>query len=135
MRRHHRTAEGQWYTETSLPRPWERWAVVDVRQSTMPHVLEPQASTRWPDGLVRRAVAWGWPAARVLVSDDALGRSGPSAAGRQGLQRLVAAVGLEHVGLILGGEMARVARSSKAWHPLLESCALVGPLLADLAGR
>jgi DNA invertase Pin-like site-specific DNA recombinase len=88
-------------------------AVVYVRPSTMQHVLEHQESTRWPYGLVRRAVAWGWPEARGLVLDDALGRSGTSAEGRHGFQRLVAAVGLDHGGLILGVERSRLARSSK----------------------
>ena len=83
---------------------------------------------------MRRAVAWGWPEARVLVSDDDLGRSGTRAEGRQGLQRLVAAVGVDHVGRSLGVEMARLAHSSQDWHQLLESCALVGTLIADRDG-
>jgi Resolvase, N terminal domain len=88
---------------------------VYVRQSTMPHVLEHQESTRLLYGLVRRAVAWGWPEARVLVIDEALGRSGTSAEGRQGFQRWVAEVGLDHVGRMLGVAMSRLARSSQAW--------------------
>jgi len=68
------------------------------------------------------------------VIDDDLGRSGTSAEGRQGFQRLVAEVGLDHVGGLLGVEMSRVARSSKDWHPLLEICALCGTLIADLDG-
>src|SRR6266478_5071757 len=100
----------------------------------MQQVLEHQESTRLQYGLVRRAVAWGWPEARVLVIDDDLGRSGTSAEGRQGFQRLVAEVGLDHVGLILGVEMSRLARSSKDWHQLLEICALFGTLIADLEG-
>jgi DNA invertase Pin-like site-specific DNA recombinase len=66
--------------------------------------------------------------------DDDLGRSGTRAEGRQGFQRLVAEVGLDHVGLILGVEMSRLARSSKDWHQLLEICALFGTLIADLDG-
>ncbi len=134
MRRHHGLEEGQWDTETSLPRHWERFAVVDVRQSPMHQVLEPQEATRRHYGLVRRAVAWGWPEARVLVIDDDLGRSGTSAEGRQGFQRLVADVGLDPVGLILGVVMSRLARSSKDWHQRLEICALCGTLMADLDG-
>ena len=134
MNLHHGIEEGQWYTEKMLPRHWERLAVVYVRQSTMQQVLEHPESTRLQYGLVRRAVAWGWPEARVLVIDDDLGRSGTSAEGRQGFQRLVAEVGLDHVGLILGVEMSRLARSSKDWHQLLEICALFGTLIADLDG-
>jgi DNA invertase Pin-like site-specific DNA recombinase len=130
----HVTEEWRWYAEKILPRHLERLAVVYVRQSTMQQVLEHQESTRLQYGLVRRAVAWGWPEARVLVIDEDLGRSGTSAEGRQGFQRLVAEVGLDHVGGILGVEMSRLARSSKDWHQLLELCALFGTLIADLDG-
>ena len=134
MSLHHGTEEGQWYTEKIGPRHWERLAVVYVRQSTMQQVLEHQESTRLQYGLVRRAIAWGWPEARVLVIDDDQGRSGTSAEGRHGFQRLVAEVGLDHVGLILGVEMSRLARSSKDWHQLLEIWALFGTLIADWDG-
>jgi DNA invertase Pin-like site-specific DNA recombinase len=83
---------------------------------------------------VRRAVAWGWPEARVLGIDEDLGRSGTRAEGRQGFQRPVAEVGLDHAAVILGVEMSRLARSSKDWPQLLEICALFGTLIADLDG-
>jgi DNA invertase Pin-like site-specific DNA recombinase len=134
MSLHHSAEEWGWYTEKIRPRHVERLAVVYVRQSTMHQVLEHQESTRLQYGLVRRAVAWGWSEARVLVIDDDLGRSGTSAEGRHGFQRLVAEVGLDHVGLICGVEMSRLARSSKDWHQLLEICALFGTLIADLDG-
>jgi hypothetical protein len=35
----------------------------------------------------------------------------------------LAEVALDHVGLILGLEMSRLARSCKDWHQLLELCA------------
>ena len=38
------------------------------------------------------------------------------------------------VGLVLGLEMSRLARSSKDWHHLLELCALFGTLLGDQDG-
>src|SRR5256886_13443947 len=112
MSLHHGTEEGQWYTEKICPRHWERLAVVYVRQSTMPQVLEHQESTRLQDGLVRRAIAWGWPEARVLVIDDDPGRSDTSAEGRHGFQRLEAEVGLAYVGVIPGVPDAAVARTS-----------------------
>ena len=134
MSQHPGREEWGWYTEKIRPQHVERLAVVYVRQSTMQQVLEHQESTRLQYGLVRRAVAWGWSEARVLVIDEDLGRSGTSAEGRHGFQRLVAEVGLDHVGLILGVEMSRLARSSKDWHQLLEICALFGTLIADLDG-
>src|SRR3989442_2430574 len=100
----------------------------------MKQVRENEEPPRLQYGLVRRAVAWGWHEARVLVIDDDLGRSGTSAEGRQGFQRLVADVGLDPVGLILGVVMSRLARSSKDWHQRLEICALCGTLMADLDG-
>jgi DNA invertase Pin-like site-specific DNA recombinase len=112
----------------------ERLAVVYVRQSTMQQVLSHQESTRLQYGLVDRAVALGWSEARVLVIDEDLGKSGSSSEGRQGFQRLVAEVSLDHVGLILGLEMSRLARSNKDWHQLLEVCALFGTLIADNNG-
>ena len=43
-------------------------------------------------------------------------------------------VGLDHVGIVLGIEMSRLARTGRDWHQLLELCALSGALLADLDG-
>ena len=122
------------YSEKLTFRHLERLAVVYVRQSTMQQVLDHQESTRLQYGLVQRAMALGWSEARVLVIDEDLGQSGATAEGRQGFQRLVAEVGLDHVGLVLGVEMSRLARSSKDWHQLLEICALFGTLIADLDG-
>lgn len=70
----------------------------------------------------------------MLVIDEDLGRSGTSAEGREGFQRLIAEVGLDHVGVILGMEVSRLTRSSKDWHQLVEICALFGTLIADLDG-
>lgn len=112
----------------------ERLALVYVRQSTPQQVLDHQESTRLQYGLRRRAEGWGWPPERVLIIDDDLGKSGTSAVGRTGFQRLVSEVGLGHVGLILGIEMSRLARSCADWYQLLELCALFGTLIADSDG-
>ena len=66
--------------------------------------------------------------------DEDQGQSGRSAADRTGFQRLLAEVTMGHVGLVLGLEMSRLARSSADWHRLLEICALCGSLLADQDG-
>jgi len=108
--------------------------VVYVRQSTQQQVLEHRESTALQYGLRSRAIEWGWPRERVLVIDEDQGHSGESAEGRMGFQRLLAEVGLDHVGLVLGIEMSRLARSNKDWHHLLEVCALFGTLLADQDG-
>src|SRR5215471_6149121 len=94
----------------------QRLAVVYVRQSTAGQVQRHHESTQLQYGLVERAEALGWPRSRVLVIDDDLGRSGASADGRPGFQRLLGEVALDHVGLILGLEMSRLARSCKDWY-------------------
>lgn len=112
----------------------DRWAVVYVRQSTLQQVARHQESTRLQYGLVERALSLGWSRSQVQVIDDDLGRSGATAEGRPGFQRLVAAVSLEQIGIVLGIEMSRLARSCRDWHQLLEVCALFGTLIGDLDG-
>ena len=58
-----------------------------------------------------------------MVIDEDLGKSGAKSENRSGFQRLVTEVSLNHVGLVLGIEMSRLARSCKDWHQLLEVCA------------
>jgi DNA invertase Pin-like site-specific DNA recombinase len=125
---------GVWQSEKIQPHHRDRLAIVYVRQSTVQQVLDHQESTRLQYGLAQRAVGLGWSAERILTIDDDLGKSGSSIEGRVGFQRLVTEVGLNHVGLILGIEMSRLARCSKDWHQLLEICALFGTLIADLDG-
>jgi DNA invertase Pin-like site-specific DNA recombinase len=112
----------------------QRLAIVYVRQSTQQQVLEHRESTARQYALADRAVALGWPAAAVEVIDEDQGHSGSSAEGRSGFQRLLAEVGSDRVGLILGLEMSRLARSCKDWHALLELCAIYRTLLGDADG-
>jgi DNA invertase Pin-like site-specific DNA recombinase len=116
--------------------PWhrDRLAAVYVRQSTAQQVQDHQESTRLQYGLAERAVVLGWAPSRVLVIDDDLGHSASGADARPGFQRLVSEVGLDHVGIVLGIEMSRLARSGREWHQLLELCALSGTLLGDPDG-
>ena len=85
------------------PRHRQRLAAVYVRQSTLQQVEHHQESTRLQYALVERAVALGWSREQVLLIDEDLGRSGASAEGRPGFQRLVAEVGLDHIGIVLRG--------------------------------
>lgn len=111
-----------------------RQAVVYVRQSTQRQVFENRESTARQYALADRAISLGWPSAAVEVIDEDQGHSGSSAEGRSGFQRLLAMVSSDHVGLILGLEMSRLARSCKDWHALLELCAIYRTLLADADG-
>jgi DNA invertase Pin-like site-specific DNA recombinase len=109
----------------------ERLAVVYVRQSTPQQVLDHQESARLQYGLRCWAERLGWTAERVLIIDEDQGKSATSTVGRTGFQHLVSEVSLGHVGIILGIEMSRLARSCADWYQLLELCALFGTLLAD----
>jgi DNA invertase Pin-like site-specific DNA recombinase len=112
----------------------QRLAVVYVRQSTAQQVLRHEESTRLQYGLAGRARELGWPEERIVLIDDDLGHSAAEGEHRAGFQRLVSEVSLDHVGMILGVEISRLARSSKDWHQLLEICALFGTLIADSDG-
>lgn len=112
----------------------QRLAVVYVRQSTAQQVLHHEESARLQYGLVDRARELGWPEERIIVIDDDLGHSAADGGHRSGFKRLVSEVSLDHVGMILGIEVSRLARSSKDWHQLLEICALFSTLIADTDG-
>lgn len=110
-----------------------RAAYLYVRQSTLRQVLENTESTKRQYALRERAVALGWSQDRIVVIDSDLGQSG-AASDREGFQKLVAAVGLGEVGVVLGLEVSRLARSSADWHRLLEICALTDTLILDEDG-
>ncbi len=112
----------------------QRQAMLYVRQSTLHQVVENTESTARQYALRERALALGWGHERIVVIDQDLGQSGASAVDRAGFQRLVAEVGLGHVGLVMGLEVSRLARSSLDWHHLLEICAMTGTLILDEDG-
>jgi DNA invertase Pin-like site-specific DNA recombinase len=112
----------------------DKLAIVYVRQSSPQQVLENRESTARQYALADYAQVLGWPTERVIVIDEDQGQSGTRADNRSGYQRLLAEVTLDHVGVVLGLEMSRLARSSKDWHHLLELCAIFGALLADQDG-
>ena len=88
----------------------DRLAVVYGRQSSLQQVEQHCESTQLQYRLADRASCLGWPRPNIVVIDEDLGLSAASAAGRAGFQRLVAEVGLGHVGLVLGIEVSRLAR-------------------------
>ena len=111
-----------------------RLAYLYVRQSTLRQVHENRESTARQYDLKRRAQALGWIADQIIVIDEDLGLSGATAIERNGFQRLVAEVGLGRVGVVMGLEVSRLARSSTDWHRLLEICALADTLILDEDG-
>ena len=97
----------------------DRAAIVYVRQSSRQQVLEHSESTRLQYALAERAVALGWARSQVVVIDDDLGVSAATADSRKGFARLVTEVTMGRVGVVLGIEMSRLARSGRDWHQLL----------------
>jgi DNA invertase Pin-like site-specific DNA recombinase len=116
------------------PSHLSRKAMVYIRQSTAQQVLNNQESTARQYALDQRAVHLGWPAESVVIVDEDQGRSGQTAEGRSGFAYLLSEVALNHVGIILGLETSRLARSNKDWHQLLDLCAIFQTLLADQDG-
>ena len=112
----------------------DRLAMVYVRQSSPQQVLENRESRERQYALAQFAQRLGWPAERVVIIDEDQGQSGRSAYGREGFQRLMTEVSLNHVGIVLGLELSRLSRSSKDWHQLIDVCAIFNTLLCDQDG-
>lgn len=70
----------------------------------------------------------------MRVIDRDLGKSGSTAATRDGFQELVSEVALAKAGIVMGLEVSRLARNSTDWHRLIELCALTATLILDEDG-
>jgi DNA invertase Pin-like site-specific DNA recombinase len=112
----------------------DRKAIVYIRQSSPQQVAEHKESTARQYALADVAVALGWPRDRVEIIDADQGRSGQTAEGRLGFQYILAQLGLDQVGIVLGLEASRLARSDPDWAPLVRSCGLFRALLGDYDG-
>ena len=113
----------------------KRNAYLYIRQSTPRQILENTESTKRQYALRQRAVALGWSSEQIIVIDCDLGQSAaPSAADREGFERLVTEVGMGRAGIVLGLEVSRLARNSIDGHRLLEMCALTCPVILDEEG-
>jgi DNA invertase Pin-like site-specific DNA recombinase len=130
------SSDAPWPLGSPKIRDWhlQRKAIVYIRQSTAQQVSEHRESADRQYALVQRAITLNWSEDRVEVIDEDQGHSGRHVEGRLGFQHLLAEVGLDHVGIIFGLEMSRLARSNKDWHQLLELCAIFRTLLADQDG-
>jgi DNA invertase Pin-like site-specific DNA recombinase len=112
----------------------QRQAIVYVRQSTIQQIANNRESTQRQYALDQRAIQLGWSPQSVTTINDDQGLSGQTAEGRHGFQSMLAQIALNRVGIVLGLEMSRLARSNKDWHQLLEVCGIFGTLLADQDG-
>src|SRR5437867_5933471 len=105
-------------SEKIHPEHLGRPAFVYVRQSTFDQVRHHHESRRRQYDLQGHARTLGWN--QVVVIDEDLGKSGATAVGRTGFQRLVAEVSLGHVGAVFGLEVSRLARNNRDWYQLLD---------------
>src|SRR5438445_992437 len=111
-----------------------RLAVVSVRQSSPTQLERNGESTMRQYNFVARAIALGWTEAQVHVIDEDQGVSANGLVDRAGFAQLTAEVALGRVGIVLGLEVARLARNSADWYRLLDLCGLTGTILADEDG-
>lgn len=109
-----------------------RPAFVYVRQSSLMQVRHHHESRRRQYDLQDHARGLGW--SQVIVIDEDLGKSGATAAGRPGFQRLVAEVSLGHAGAVIGLDVSRLARNNRDWYQLLDLCGLTNTLIIDGEG-
>ena len=111
-----------------------RTAVVYIRQSHPSQVENNRESTARQYALVEKAIALGWARSQVITIDEDLGVSGKVFVKRSGFDHLNAEVAVGRVGILLGLEVSRLARSNADWYRLLDMCAITDTLLADSDG-
>jgi len=111
-----------------------RLAMVYIRQSSPRQVIHHGESQRRQRNFVQRAMELGWPADRIRVIDEDLGKSGSRSGERIGFEQMVAMAALEKIGIILALEVSRLARSNRDWYHLLDVCSICGTLIADEEG-
>jgi DNA invertase Pin-like site-specific DNA recombinase len=112
----------------------DRWAIVYVRQSHPQQVQRHRESAQVQANLQQRALAWGWPAARIRILDGDQGCSGATTAGRDDFAWLLSEIALGHIGLVLGFQINRLAREDEACCRLIKVCATFDTLVADQDG-
>ena len=120
--------------ECITPEQLQRLAMLYIRQSSMRQVKENTESARRQYGLSDRLIDYGWPRERIMVIDGDTGQSGAFAEGREGFQKLVAEVGMGHVGVVAALEVSRLSRDNADWAQLVKICALTHTLVMDEHG-
>jgi DNA invertase Pin-like site-specific DNA recombinase len=112
----------------------ERQAVIYVRQSSPLQVETNVESKRRQYQLVERVQTLGWHATQCTVIDDDQAISGAQSYNRPGFQQVISMMALREVGIILGLEVARLARNCLDWYQLLELAGVFDVLVADEDG-
>ena len=111
-----------------------RCALVYIRQSSPQQVERNRESTDLQYRLVERAIELGWQREHVRVFDEDLGVSADGIAERSGFAHMASEVALGRVGIVVGIEVARLARNNADWYRLLDLCGVTDTLIADADG-
>lgn len=108
-----------------------RAAYVYIRQSSPTQLDRNRESTDRQYKLVDRALALGWTRPQITVVDEDQARTASGVVDRTGFDKMAAEVGLGRVGIVIGIEVARLARNNAEWYRLLDLCGLTDTLIAD----
>ena len=111
-----------------------RKAYLYVRQATCCQDSANTESLPRQYRLQQHALALGWPAERVIIINNDLGRSGASTKDRRGFQDLMRHIRRGRVGLLMALDPSRLARNAADWHRLVDACARNETLLLDQHG-
>ncbi|MBF0300974.1 MAG: recombinase family protein [Oligoflexia bacterium] len=109
----------------------KRKAFIYLRQSTPKQVRENQESVKNQQNMKERLNELGWKKSDIEIISTDLGRSGVEATTRPGFQYLVTQISLGYVGVVMGFDVSRIARSCKDWYHLIELCSIFNTLIAD----
>ena len=121
-------------SELITPQHLTRKAIIYIRQSSPQQVERNRESTDRQYRLVERAIALGWRPEHVRVFDEDLGVSADGIAPRSGFAHVASEVALGRVGIVIGIEVARLARNNADWYRLLDLCGVTDTLIADADG-
>lgn len=108
-----------------------RAASVYVRQSSPTQLVRNRESTDRQYQLVNRVLELGWTRPQVTVIDEDQARTASGVVDRSGFEKMTAEVALGRVGIVIGIEVARLARNNAEWYRLLDLCGLTDTLIAD----
>lgn len=108
-----------------------RAAYVYIRQSSPTQLVRNRESTDRQYQLVHRALELGWTRPQITVVDEDQARTASGVVDRSGFDKMAAEVGLGRVGIVIGIEVARLARNNAEWYRLLDLCGLTDTLIAD----
>jgi DNA invertase Pin-like site-specific DNA recombinase len=106
-----------------------RDAYVYIRQATLSQQVVNHDRLQCQYALREKAIALGWPAERVIVTDCDLGQSGANISEREGLRHLLAEVSKGSVGILMVLDVSRLSRNCRDWHHVMEICAASNTLI------